>query len=425
MISQKMPPFLRLLLAALMLVSGFMSCGWAQDESADSNQEQETPAQSSQDTERPEAEQDDESELPKIRIGVKAPSLDIEYWISDDDGFYLHTEEFEDDTIYVIDFWGLQWRPTILTLPQMAEIQKKFKDDNVQVISIGQNKLDQVEKFLDRKLSNVKEGPNTFRKITESFCLTCDPDNSVFKDYFIAARRTQLPTSFIVGKDGKIEWIGHRLNMQDVLQQLVDDKWDRDAFAKTYDEGLRKEGLMLKFGSAMPREADDEARLKYIEEKIGESEFELIKYELSMLRVRLLIRMKDKKAGDTLRKFADDFTKDEDSAIELNNMIWEYYELYEKGEDVDDELLKACLYAAKVAIKFAPKSGAVNDTVAHFVYVVEEDLDQAIEWQRKAVANAEGREADLQPFLDKLLKEKKEGKSDSKKSKSDKKKTDF
>lgn len=406
------------LLLMVTLLSSFPLSLSAQEDTPKSDEPQATePANDAQ-----------EEEEPTLGIGSDAPVLDIEYWISDDDGFYLHTEEFDEGFVYVIDFWSFRWPPTVLMLPRMVELQKKFKNDDVQIISISQDALDRVEQFLDRELPDnpkMKDAPKSFRELTEPFCLTCDPDNSVFKDYFQAANRTQLPTSFIVGKDGKIEWIGHPIEMEEPLKKIIDDKWDRDAFAKTYKAEMDKQKLVARIAGEIPRGQGEAAILKYIEGQLAKEEFKPIEYELSMTRMQLLIKLEDEKAASALRAFADKFTKDEETATALNNMIWEYYELYEAGQDVDEEILKACLYAARVAIKFAPNSGAVNDTVAHFVYVVENNLDEAIEWQKKAVANAEGREADLQPFLDKLLKEKKEGKKSSGEKPKPKKKTDF
>ena len=45
-----------------------------------------------------------------------------------------------------------------------------------------------------------------------------------------AAAQNGIPTSFIVGKTGLVEWIGHPMNLDKPLEQIVADKWDRAAF---------------------------------------------------------------------------------------------------------------------------------------------------------------------------------------------------
>ncbi len=40
-----------------------------------------------------------------------------------------------------------------------------------------------------------------------------------------AAGQNGIPCAFIVGKDQKIEWIGHPMQMDAVLEQVVSDSW--------------------------------------------------------------------------------------------------------------------------------------------------------------------------------------------------------
>jgi tetratricopeptide (TPR) repeat protein len=110
-----------------------------------------------------------------------------------------------------------------------------------------------------------------------------------------------------------------------------------------------------------------------------------------------------------------DLVDDPAEGTTLNNIAWEIYELYEAGRvDKKSKEMIAAKYMAEKAVKLDPDSGAINDTIAHFVYLIDGDIDKAIEYQKKAIANAEGgRTEDLQPFLDFLLKEKKTGKKKS------------
>lgn len=388
--------------------------------------------------------EDEETEKvaePTLKIGTKAPALDIEHWVADDNGAFLHTTTFEPGTIYVVDFWDVRWAQAVNMLPRLAEIQEKFRNDDVQVISIGLNSLEIVEKLLDQKIPDQKgRDAKTFRDVTEAMCLTSDDDKSVYKDYLEASGRILVPCSFVVGKKGVIEWIGHPKDLEEPLKQLIDDKWDREKYAKVNDEEVAKQMKMAQsqevlaealedFPKAMQQGVDE--GLEFLEKALSDPKNELAKPMIAMVRLQLLVGTRNEDGPKALREFADAYTTDEESALELNNYIWTIYERHRDFGDVNDELLEAGLHAARVAIKFHPKSGAINDTVAHYVFVVENDIDEAIEWQKKAVANAEGREADLQPFLDELLeakeKMKKNGDKSDKSDKSGKKKekTDF
>ena len=83
------------------------------------------------------------------------------------------------------------------------------------------------------------------------------------------------------------------------------------------------------------------------------------------------------------------------------------------------DVLKVCLKAAERAVKLSPEKGYIQDTLAHFVYIVEEDLDRAIKIQKKAVELTEKESTsdlstdqlnDLKAFLTKLENERKNGK---------------
>ncbi len=138
-------------------------------------------------------------------------------------------------------------------MPHLVEMQNKFADKGVQIISISNEDLETVEKFLERdykvaaKEESEKEAedqPKTYRDLTSAYCLTTDPDGSSDKSYMEAAGQNGIPCAFIVGKDQKIEWIGHPMQMDAVLEQVVADSWDRDAFAEKFKEE-QKMGLLI------------------------------------------------------------------------------------------------------------------------------------------------------------------------------------
>ena len=105
----------------------------------------------------------------------------------------------------------------------------------------------------------------------------------------------------------------------------------------------------------------------------------------------------------------------DDLNSELNDTAWQIYEMYEADRvEKDSEIMKAAKEMAEKALKFRPESGAVNDTVAHFAYLIDGDLDRAIELQELAVANSSDMRVDsLQEFLDFLKKEQATGEKKS------------
>ena len=64
------------------------------------------------------------------------------------------------------------------------------------------------------------------------------------------------------------------------------------------------------------------------------------------------------------------------------------YMVVEAQSDVSMDVLKVARKGAQMAADAMPESGAILDTLAHLVYVVDEDLDKAIEIQEQAVRHA-------------------------------------
>lgn len=179
-----------------------------------------------------EAEPKQESEL--LTIGSTAPALDIEHWIQDGNGFFKPVTNFKPGNVYVVEFWATWCPPCVASMPHLAELQDKMRGQNVQIVSISDEPLETVTEFLKRKTQNKAGEETTFASVTASYSLTTDPDRSAHEAYMEAARQNGIPTSFIVGKDGKIEWIGHPMELDQPLEMVVADKWDRTEFAEAF-----------------------------------------------------------------------------------------------------------------------------------------------------------------------------------------------
>ena len=366
--------------------------------------------------------QDDEATLT---IGDKAPDIDIEHWVSDNDEMFKHTTKLEEDNIYIIEFWATWCGPCISAMPHIADLQEKYKDDNVQVISVSDEDMDTVESFLERKVKG-DEKERTYAELTSTYCLTTDPDKSVKKDYFYAAKRTGIPCAFVVGKSGLIEWIGHPMAMDKPLKQIVNDEWDREEFVVEYKKEQEKRAKDMKSRRKMVNairdvgklidDDDAEGAVKLIEEFMADEDFADLKDPMAAQRLQIMIENQMDGAAESLSEFIEE---NEENGMGLNQIVWAIYEQNEAKSDVSEDVMKAALKGAEYAAKAEPESGAILDTLAHMVYVVEGDLDRAIEVQTKALEHAGAQKGEIEPFLKQLKKEKETGEKPKKKKKSD------
>ncbi len=264
-------------------------------------------------------------------------------------------------------------------MPHLAEIQKKYKDQ-VTVLAISDEDLAKVEAFMVK--DSIIEGKTWAQAM--SYIVATDPDKSVKTEIFSAAGRRGIPASFIIGKDGKIEWIGHPMRMDEPLAAVLDGTWDRAAARKKYDEdqALQQEMNKIRSGlSAAIRANDQKAAMEILDEAIlrfpENSSWKMQKFNL------LLTRFHRYKAAYALGQQL--LEKNFDNASALNSIAWTIADT--EGLKVRD--LDLALKAATQANKLTEsKDAAILDTLAR-VYYEKGDLDGALKWQKMAVENAD------------------------------------
>ncbi len=397
-----------------------------------------------------------------LTIGSKAPALDIEHWVQDGNGKFKPVTEFAKGKVYIVEFWATWCGPCIASMPHLVETQKKYADKGVQIVSISDEDVETVDKFLGRKYNAQgakKSGdekaadesgdqPKTYRELTSAYCLTTDPDRSASKDYMEAAGQNGIPCAFIVGKDQKIEWIGHPMSMDKALAAIVEDKWDRAAFAEEFAESQKMDLLMAKIMSAA-RSGKTEKAMELIDSAIAATESEQTKTRLQGMKFPVLMQkvgkllqsgksdeamaeleslieaeknpeMKKQMEGARVQlvmrdptnpKFAEAvinaYASNKDNPMLINSITWDLYEKFASGALKDKDLLKASRAAAEQAAETADAASkaAILDTAAHYQFL-DGDIKTALKTQTEAAKLAEGSvKADIEAFL-KEIKEK-------------------
>lgn len=171
--------------------------------------------------------------IKELAVGDKAPQLDIEHWLQDGNGYFKPVNKFKDGNVYVIEFWETTCGACRAGMPKLAELQNRYRKQNVQIIGISPEEPTPINAML--KLPSSEPG-KTFGEVTSAYSLVSDPDTSTFQDYMAAAGITFIPTAFIVGKKGDIEWIGSPFDIDEPLEQIVDGSWDLAAYQKKVAE---------------------------------------------------------------------------------------------------------------------------------------------------------------------------------------------
>ena len=418
------------------------------------------------------------AETVLLTIGSKAPPINIEHWISNGNGKFKPVTKFAPGKVYVVEFWATWCGPCVASMPHLAETQARYVDKGVQIISISDEELETIQGFLatnvrsskpadseeagegrkavekaakTEKAAKAETAPKqTYAQLTSAYCLTTDPDASVSIDYMEAAAQNGIPTSFIVGKTGLVEWIGHPISLDEPLGQIVADKWDRAAFLVKFKKEQDHDSLMAKLGAKMRKgdttgalaiiadakqaAAGDDASITMLDKlafqirvtpifakieegdvKEGIAELDEViktatseqKSELSMIKFKLLVEAEEHDAAaQALMVVASDKNIDADS---INQLTWQIYEAARADAEFPKVLVNAATVATEKALVTSPKSGMILDTLAHLVHH-QGKLDRAIELQTQALANSddssdEGKK-EMLAYLQELKKEK-------------------
>lgn len=312
----------------------------------------------------------------KLAAGDKAPALSIAKWLKGSP-----VESFEEGKIYVVEFWATWCPPCRTSIPHLTELQKKYVDKGVKIIGVSAEDEEKVVADFVEKMGD-----------SMSYVVAWDKEGATDKAYMTASGQQGIPAAFIVGKQGTIEWIGHPMEMDEVLAQVVDGKWD----AKAYAEQQRIVQDLFKEFQKAARSGDVE-KLVAIAKQGAEKAPKQSGQMVMMAFDQQLANGKVEAANAWAKELTVGAAKDD--PMLLNGIAWGMVDPQRDLKGVDlDTALAAATRANELS---GNKDPQVIDTLAR-VYFRKGDKAKAIELQTKAVELAP---ADFKEELEKSLKE--------------------
>ncbi len=142
---------------------------------------------------------------PTLIVGSDVPAISVSGWWQDR---IMHSPQ--KGKVYVIDFWASWCGPCRESMPHLFAMKRKYGSEGVEFAGIS---IDE----------DADAATNYLQQLGKALPIYFAIDNrgQTWTAWGRAAGRDSIPTTFIVGKDGKIAWIGHPLRLEPELKKAL------------------------------------------------------------------------------------------------------------------------------------------------------------------------------------------------------------
>lgn len=156
-----------------------------------------------------------DNKSPIITLGNSAPPLRLGEWIKG-----IPVKKFDQGHVYVLEFWATWCKPCIAVMPHLTALANEYKD---KVTFLG---IDVYEK----KSPTVKRIKNFVDSMGKrmDYRVVVEDSNFMVVDWLIATgeKDNGIPRTFVVNAEGKLAWIGHPLELEKILPEIINNTWD-------------------------------------------------------------------------------------------------------------------------------------------------------------------------------------------------------
>jgi thiol-disulfide isomerase/thioredoxin len=149
-----------------------------------------------------------------VNIGDPAPPLKLREWMKGNP-----IQQFEKGHVYVLEFWATWCRPCIAAMPRLSELARKYRGKvtmiGIDVKEMTTSSIEKVRAFVD-SMGNQMD-----------YHVAAEDSNLMVAGWIEATGEDGgIPKTFIVNGEGRLAWVGHPSDLEEVLPKIVINDWD-------------------------------------------------------------------------------------------------------------------------------------------------------------------------------------------------------
>lgn len=242
---------------------------------------------------------------PALHIGDPMPPVKVDRWIKGHS-----VPEFKKGQVYVVEFWATWCGPCRQAMPHLSTLAKKYAG---KATFIG---VDIWEDQHAEAGEDLKAKANRFVKTMGArmdYAVCAEPDNKFMStNWMDAAGQEGIPATFVIGKDSKLNWIGHPIDLDGVLPKVIAGRFDVAAFAAKMNPQIDKNRSTHAIGRGLSGPVDTAIAAKDYPLAIAECNRimatcpPLYKFEFAMKKFQVLAEHLPSKAYEEAANVASD-----------------------------------------------------------------------------------------------------------------------
>lgn len=216
---------------------------------------------------------------PALHVGDDAPALPIAGVIKGD-----KTPESLKGKVTVIEFWATWCGPCIASMPHLSDLADSYKG-KVNFYSVNtwdfrgsKGEKEEFEAHKARVADWVAKNTDKMR-----YNIVQDTqDDKISTSWMFAAGKYGIPCAFIVGKDGKIAWVGHPMTMEKPLEEISNGTWDVNAFKASENPKIddARAGRELQLNISAAAKENNPAKIQALIEGAGARKATAVNYAI-------------------------------------------------------------------------------------------------------------------------------------------------